>query len=158
MTDSDSTNFGESGAASTSESEPNFRRKLENRATSAEARAEVAEAKLASYERQDTFRSAGIDLNDPRAKYFVKGYEGELDAEAIRIEAEAAGFITGDAPPISQSVPNETLMAEQRMQAAGEGGDPVSPIDLEARIKATKSPDELRALMEGEGVLWGAAQ
>ena len=158
MTDSDSTNFGESGAASTSESEPNFRRKLENRATSAEARAEVAEAKLASYERQDTFRSAGIDLSDPRAKYFVKGYEGELDVEAIRMEAEAAGFIGADAPPINSAVSDDTLVAEQRIQAAGEGGDPVSPIDLEARIKATTNADELRALMESEGVLWGATQ
>ena len=158
MTDSDSTGYSDAGSDSSTESKPNWRRDLENRLKDAEARASAAEQRASSYERQDTFRSAGIDLNDPRAKYFVKGYEGELDAEAIRIEAEAAGFITGDAPPISQSVPNETLMAEQRMQAAGEGGDPVSPIDLEARIKATKNPDELRALMEGEGVLWGAAQ
>jgi hypothetical protein len=45
---------------------------------------------------------------------------------------------------------------EQRIMAAGEGGDPVSQADLEARIKATKDPQELRALMEGEGYLWGA--
>lgn len=156
MTDSDSTNFSESGAASTSESEPNFRRKLENRATDAEARAEAAEARLASYERQDTFRSAGIDLNDPRAKYFVKGYEGELDVEAIRMEAEAAGFLNANAEPSNQSVSNDMLMAEQRIQVAGEGGDPVAPPDLDARIKAAKNPEELRALMEGEGVHWGA--
>ena len=156
MTDSASTNFGESGAASTSESEPNFRRKLENRATSAEARAEVAEAKLASYERQDTFRSAGIDLNDPRTKYFVKGYEGELDVEAIRMEAEAAGFLNANEEPLNQSVNNDILMTEQRIQVAGEGGDPVAPPDLDARIKATQNPDELRALIEGEGVHWGA--
>ena len=119
MTDSDSTNFGESGAASTSESEPNFRRKLENRATEAEARAEAAEARLASYERQDTFRSAGIDLTDPRVKYFVKGYEGELDVDAIRMEAEAAGFLNIE--PSNQPVPNDMLVTEQRIQAAGEG-------------------------------------
>tara|TARA_B100002052_G_scaffold295895_1_gene323266 strand:+ start:2373 stop:2843 length:471 start_codon:yes stop_codon:yes gene_type:complete len=154
MTDSDSTNFGESGAASTSESEPNFRRKLENRATEAEARAEAAEAKLASYERQDTFRSAGIDLTDPRAKYFVKGYEGELDVDAIRMEAEAAGFLNIE--PSNQPVPNDMLVAEQRIQAAGEGGDPVSPSNLEAQIRATTDQDQLRALMESQGVHWGA--
>tara|TARA_B100000131_G_scaffold54615_1_gene49723 strand:- start:403 stop:873 length:471 start_codon:yes stop_codon:yes gene_type:complete len=154
MTDSDSTNFGESGAASTSESEPNFRRKLENRATEAEARAEAAEAKLASYERQDTFRSAGIDLTDPRAKYFVKGYEGELDVDAIRMEAEAAGFLNME--PSNQPVPNDMLVAEQRIQAAGEGGDPVSPSNLEAQIRATTDQDQLRALMESQGVHWGA--
>ena len=48
-------------------------------------------------------------------------------------------------------------MAEQRIQSVGEGGDPVSQADLEARIKATSNPDELRALMESEGYLWGAA-
>lgn len=154
MTDSDSTNFGESGAASTSESEPNFRRKLENRATEAEARAEAAEAKLASYERQDTFRSAGIDLTDPRAKYFVKGYEGELDVDAIRMEAEAAGFLNIEPP--NQPIPNDMLVAEQRIQAAGEGGDPVSPSNLEAQIRATTDQDQLRALMESQGVHWGA--
>ena len=157
MTDSDSTNFGESGAASTSESEPNFRRKLENRATSAEARAEVAEAKLASYERQDTFRSAGIDLNDPRVKYFVKGYEGELDVDAIRMEAEAAGFLNNEIEPSSQPVANDALVAEQRIQAAGEGGDPVSPSNLEAQIRATTDQDQLRALMESQGIHWGAS-
>ena len=154
MTDSDSTNFGESGAASTSESEPNFRRKLENRATEAEARAEAAEARLASYERQDTFRSAGIDLTDPRVKYFVKGYEGELDVDAIRMEAEAAGFLNIE--PSNQPVPNDMLVAEQRIQAAGEGGDPVSPSNLEAQIRATTDQDQLRALMESQGVHWGA--
>tara|TARA_B100000530_G_scaffold22483_2_gene14580 strand:+ start:15235 stop:15711 length:477 start_codon:yes stop_codon:yes gene_type:complete len=157
MTDSDSTNFGESGAASTSESEPNFRRKLENRATSAEARAEVAEAKLASYERQDTFRSAGIDLNDPRVKYFVKGYEGELDVDAIRMEAEAAGFLNNEIEPSSQLVANDALVAEQRIQAAGEGGDPVSPTNLDAQIRATTDQDQLRALMESQGIHWGAS-
>ncbi len=157
MTDSDSTNFGESGAASTSESEPNFRRKLENRATSAEARAEVAEAKLASYERQDTFRSAGIDLNDPRVKYFVKGYEGELDVDAIRMEAEAAGFLNNEIEPSSQPVANDALVAEQRIQAAGEGGDPVSPTNLDAQIRATTDQDQLRALMESQGIHWGAS-
>ena len=159
MTDSDSTNFGESGAASTSESEPNFRRKLENRATSAEARAEVAEAKLASYERQDTFRSAGIDLNDPRVKYFVKGYEGELDVDAIRMEAEAAGFLNVATQPSSQpnAIMPDVLRTEERIQAAGEGGDPVVPPDFSQRLAATTSQEEVRQLMESQGVMWNAS-
>ena len=158
MIDSDSTGYSDAGSDSSTESKPNWRRDLENRLKDAEARATAAEKRASSYERQDTFRSAGIDLSDPRAKYFVKGYEGELDVEAIRMEAEAAGFIGADAPPINSAVSDDTLVAEQRIQAAGEGGDPVSPIDLEARIKATTNADELRALMESEGVLWGATQ
>ena len=158
MTDSDSTGSSDSGAASTSESKPNWRRDLENRLSEAEARATVAEEQLSGYQRRDTFRSAGLDLQDPRVKYFVKGYEGELDVEAIRQEASAAGFLGADAPPpASTAIPPEVLMAEQRIQSVGEGGDPVSQADLEARIKATSNPDELRALMESEGYLWGAA-
>ena len=74
MTDSDSTGSSDSGAASTSESKPNWRRDLENRLKDAEDRASAAEERLSGYERRDTFRTAGLDLDDARVKYFVKGY------------------------------------------------------------------------------------
>ena len=154
MTDSDSTGSSDGGAASTSESKPNWRRDLENRLKDAEDRASAAEERLSGYERRDTFRTAGLDLDDARVKYFVKGYEGELDAEAIRQEAMAAGFL-GDDAPLHEI--NDSMQAEQRIQAVGEGGDPVSPTDLEARIKATTNQDELRALMESQGIEWGAS-
>ena len=154
MTDSDSTGSSDGGAASTSESKPNWRRDLENRLKDAEDRASAAEERLSGYERRDTFRTAGLDLDDARVKYFVKGYEGELDAEAIRQEAMAAGFL-GDDAPLPEI--NASMQAEQRIQAVGEGGDPVSPTDLEARIKATTNQDELRALMESQGIEWGAS-
>ena len=159
MTDSDSTGSSDSGAASTSESKPNWRRDLENRLSEAEARATVAEEQLSGYHRRDTFRSAGLDLQDPRVKYFVKGYDGELDAEAIRQEATAAGFLgAADAAPTAQNAAfNDMLIAEQRIQAAGEGGDPVLPPDLEAQIRATNNEDELRSLLESNGIMWGAA-
>ena len=157
MTDSDSTGSSDSGAASTSESKPNWRRDLENRLSEAEARATVAEEQLSGYQRRDTFRSAGLDLQDPRVKYFVKGYDGELDAEAIRQEAMSAGFLGENSPPgQAEAMIQDAVEAEQRIQAAGEGGDPVSPTDLEAQIRATKDPDELRRLMESQGILWGA--
>ena len=158
MTDSDST-YGEEGADSSTESKPNWRRDLENRAKEAEARAAAAESRLSGYERQDTFRSAGIDLDDPRSQYFMKGYEGEMDADAIRAEAEAAGFMGSDASAAAPPSPmmQNTLYAEERITVAGEGGDPVSQADLNARIAATKNPEELRALMESEGYQWGAA-
>ena len=88
----------------------------------------------------------------------MKGYEGDLDAEAFRQEATAAGFLGVDSPQVAQnSVFNDMLTAEQRIQAAGEGGDPVLPPDLDSQIKATNNEDELRALLESNGILWGAA-
>ena len=158
MTDSDSTGNSETGSGSSTESKPNWRRELETRAKEAEQKAADLELELSSIQRRDTFRSAGLDPDDARVKYFVKGYEGELDAEAIRQEAMAAGFLGEDSPQIAQnSILDSTLRAEQRILVAGEGGDPVSQADLEARIKATTSEEELRGLLESEGILWGAA-
>ena len=158
MTDSDSIGNSEIGSGSSTESKPNWRRDLENRAKEAEEKAATLEQELSSIQRRDTFRSAGLDLDDARTKYFVKGYEGELDVEAIRQEATAAGFLGADAPPVAQnSVFNDMLSAEQRIQVAGEGGDPVIPPDLDDLIRATNSEDELRTLLESNGIMWGAA-
>ena len=158
MADSDST-FGEEGSDSPTESKPNWRRDLENRAKEAETQLAEAESKLSGYERRDVFRSAGLDLEDRQVSYFVKAYDGEMDAEAIRTEAETAGFIGRDASATGPSpIMRNALDAEQRIAAAGEGGDPVSQADLNSRIASTSNPDELRALMENEGYLWGAAQ
>jgi hypothetical protein len=158
MTDSDST-FGEEGSDSPTESKPNWRRDLENRAKEAESQLAETQERLSGYERRDVFRSAGLDLEDRQVSYFVKAYDGEMDAEAIRAEAEAAGFVGRDASASSSSpIKRDALDAEQRIAAAGEGGDPVSQADLNSRIAATNTEAELRALMENEGYLWGAAQ
>lgn len=63
-----------------------------------------AAARLATLERELTFRTAGIDPTDARLKYFVKGYDGELSANAIKAAAVEAGFLAdpgsqGQAPP-----------------------------------------------------------
>ena len=158
MTDSDST-FGEEGSDSPTESKPNWRRDLENRAKEAESQLAETQERLSGYERRDVFRSAGLDLEDRQVSYFVKAYDGEMDAEAIRAEAEAAGFVGRDASASSSSpIKRDALDAEQRIAVAGEGGDPVSQADLNSRIAATNTEAELRALMENEGYLWGAAQ
>ena len=98
-------------------------------------------------------------IRDRQVSYFVKAYDGEMDAEVIRAEAEAAGFIGSNASASSPSpMMRDALDAEQRIAAAGEGGDPVSQADLNSRIQATNNPEELRALMMSEGYQWGAAQ
>ena len=158
MTDSDST-FGEEGSGSPTESKPNWRRDLEKRAKEAESQLAETQERLSGYERRDVFRSAGLDLEDRQVSYFVKAYDGEMDAEVIRAEAEAAGFVGRNASASSSSpIKRDALDAEQRIAVAGEGGDPVSQADLNSRIAATNTEAELRALMENEGYLWGAAQ
>ena len=81
-----------------------------------------------------------------------------MTPEAIAAEATAAGFLNGEPAAQPETPPryDAELMAEKRIAMAGEGGDPVSNPDLDARIKATNSPEELKALMESEGYLWNA--
>ena len=143
MTDIDSTGDSE-GAGSSTESKPNWRREMEARLKEAEARASAAEESASQYQRRDTFRSAGLDPDDARVSYFVKGYEGDLTVEA-------------NAPDPQPRALTEALNGEQRIQAAGEGAEPVGSPDLDERIRATTNEDELRALMESEGFLWGAS-
>ena len=144
------------------EGEPkrNFRRVLEDKANEAETRAGELEAELSAYKRNDAFRSAGIDAADPRQAYFVKGYDGEMDAEAIREAAVIAGFIGGNEAPVgTPGLPEgetltyrEELQAQQRVAEAGFQGQPVQSPDLEARIRQTSSSAELKALLRSEGV------
>ena len=56
-------------------------------------------AELQSAAKELSFAKAGIDVTDPRFKYFVKGYDGEPTPEAIRQAAEEAQLITPQATP-----------------------------------------------------------
>ena len=58
----------------------------------AELRKQVAEAETAR--RELAFVKAGIDPNSPMSKYFMKGYEGDLDPDAIRQAAVEAQLIS----------------------------------------------------------------
>lgn len=64
----------------------------------AEKARDKAVKELDALRRQNAFRDAGIDPNDPRLSYFVKGYEGEPTADAIKAEALKAGFLQPEVP------------------------------------------------------------
>lgn len=83
-------------------------------------RAKKLEAELNQMKRQMAFFEAGIPQDDPRMKYFIKGYEGELDPDAIRSAASEAGFLQVEQP---QETPQENPVAsaEQRVMAASAG-------------------------------------
>lgn len=120
-------------------------------------------AKVALYERNETFRAAGIDPNDPKAKYFVKGYDGELSAEAIKAEAEAAGLLqTKEAQEQQQQVSAEEALrrkqqelSHSRMDGAGAGAAPQTPdaqADLIAKMESAKSMEELLQIATNAGL------
>ena len=79
------------------------------------------EQELANAKRELAFIKAGINPDDPKMRYFVKGYEGEMSAEAVREAALEAGFLTSQ-----QSQPDPmkeaAAAAQQRVMAASAGG------------------------------------
>jgi len=109
---------------------------------------EQMRAQLAQAERERAFFTAGIDPADPKAKYFVKGYDGEITAEAIKAEAAAAGIL---APP-SPAVPQETFEAFDRIgqTAAGGAGQP-GPTGADAELRPGMSPEEIGMILMKHG-------
>lgn len=95
-------------------------------------RSRSLEAEVAALKRENAFRRAGLDPDDKRVSYFVKGYDGDLERDAIVAEAKAAGFLT---EPSSSPQAQEELSAQQRMAQVSASGQPAG-IDKEASLEA----------------------
>lgn len=78
------------------------------------------EQALADAQREMAFLKAGINTDDPRMRYFVKGYDGELTAESVRAAAIEAGFLQSQPADTAKAV-NSVLGAEQRVSQAAVG-------------------------------------
>lgn len=92
-------------------------------------RRQELEEKVAQLERREVFARAGIPVDDPGAKYFVKGYDGELTPEAIKAAAVEARILE------SQGATPAEVAGHQAAQAAAAGGTPpsIGP-DYQARL------------------------
>ena len=86
-----------------------------------------------SASRDLAFLRAGVDPADPKAKYFVKGYDGDLTADAIKAEAAAAGLIEA-ADDGAEQIPADERKAHERMTAATTGA--ASPDGTDAFTQA----------------------
>jgi hypothetical protein len=89
------------------------------------------------------FVKAGVDPDSAAAKYFVKGYDGELTPEAIRAAAEEANLVSSEKKEAAgeQQAWNRVAQASR----AGETSEP--PVDYVQRFNNTKSADEVMALI-----------
>ena len=114
-------------------------RELEDRNKALEAQAKEAEAA----KRELAFVKAGVDPDSAAAKYFVKGYDGELTPEAIRAAAEEASLI----PSQKKEVAAEQQAWNRVAQASRAGETSDAPVDYSQRINAAKSSDEVMALL-----------
>lgn len=104
------------------------------------ADAEAAKKKLA-------FVEAGVDLSSPVAEYFIKGYDGEISAEAIKSAASKLNLTPQSAPAPQQVQPAEQQAWGRMGNAArvGEVGEP--QVDFAARIMNARSENEVMELL-----------
>jgi hypothetical protein len=78
--------------------------------------------------------------------YFVKGYDGEPTADAIRTAAIDAGFMS---PP--DHVSTDELAAHQRVAAAASGANAPGELPIDQAIAEAKNADEVMSILEREG-------
>ena len=114
-------------------------RDLEQQVKAFEAKAKEAEAA----QRELAFVKAGVNPDSAAAKYFVKGYDGELTPEAIRAAAEEANLVSSE----KKEVAVEQQAWNRVAQASRAGETSEAPVDYVQRFNNTKSADEVMALI-----------
>ena len=100
-----------------------------------------------STKRELAFVKAGIDPSDAAAKYFVKGYDGELTQDAIKqaaIEARLLSHTISD-----EEVSEQKAWKQTNQVAAGAGSSSELP-SLESRLNAAKSSAEVMEILANE--------
>lgn len=101
-----------------------------------ELRKQVAE--FSATQRELAFVKAGIDPASPQAKYFVKGYDGDLTPEAIREAAVEAQLIT---PLASDDADKQAWKQSNRIAAGSESAPP--PPSWSKRISEASTEQEV---------------
>lgn len=101
-------------------------------------------AESAELQKKVAFMEAGIPLESPMAKYFIKGYDGELTAEAIRSAAEEAQLI---APTPAVDDADRNAWRETNRIAAG-GQVAPEPAGWAKRISDANSEAEIIAIFQ----------
>lgn len=97
-------------------------------------------------QRELAFLKAGVPADDPMTKYFVKGYDGEINSDAIRAAAQEAGLIA------AQKVDDSRTQGEQqawgRLQKAARSSDTSEPVvDWASKISQAGSQEEVMAVL-----------
>lgn len=108
----------------------------------AELRKQVAEAETAR--RELAFVKAGIDPNSPMSKYFMKGYDGTLDPDAIRQAAVEAQLIS---PPDATPTQVEAAGWQKVAKIAAGSQTAQPPVDWSQRLSNAGSPAEVEAIL-----------
>jgi len=102
---------------------------------------EQALAEAEAIKREFAFVKAGVPMDSPMAKYFVKGYDGEFTPEAIRAAAEEANLIQ-DTRSVQEQ---EAWSRVSKAQRAGETSEPVA--DWNTRLSLARNQDEVMQIL-----------
>ena len=94
--------------------------------------------------REMAFMKAGINTSDPAAKYFVKGYDGELSMDAIKQAAVEARL---SSPNVSEEMVSEQQAWSRTNQVAA-GAESASMVpDLQSRLDNAQTEAEVLAIL-----------
>lgn len=141
MSDNDFDNDNDQQDDDQTGDKPNWRRQLERKAAKADALA-----------RENAFLKAGVNPDDPKAKWLVKGYDGDLTPEAIKTAALEAGVLKAETGEARDEIPDEEKQAHERLadttRGAGSGGER----DFHAEMMAAETPAELDRIAREAGV------
>ena len=100
-----------------------------------------------SLKRKMAFAEAGIDVNAPQAKYFIKGYDGEVSAEAIRAAAQEVNLLPQQQQP-KEVVDDSEKRAWARLQRASTAAEQTDDqVDWVKKLNSTRTQDEVMHLL-----------
>jgi len=106
-----------------------------------EANKRLAETAEAS--KKLAFMEAGVPLDSPMAKYFIKGYDGDLTPEAIKEAAMEAQLIA----PVQETVAEDDKKAWRETNRIAAGADSVpAPPTWQKRIADAASEAEIMSI------------
>ena len=111
-------------------------------------KAKKLEAELNTMKRELAFARAGLPMDDPKMTYFIKGYEGDLESDAIRSAALEAGFLQSAAP--AQEAPRTPdLSAQTRIMQASAGAavEDISESAAIARLEQAMEEGGVEAML-----------
>ena len=92
--------------------------------------------------KQLEFVKAGVDLTNPMAAYFARGYDGDVTAEAIKAAAEPLGLLGAKEPERQEPAQQDRPGLERMNQALQDGTQPAQR-DYDAEMRAAKTPEEM---------------
>jgi len=113
-----------------------------------EAKNKELEAKLSEAteaQRKLAFVEAGVDITSPASRYFVKGYDGEMTADAIRQAAQETNLIGAMQTKPEVQAEQQAWNRVSKAKSLGENSEP--EMDWNTKIRNATSQDEVMQLL-----------